>query len=152
MRRRDFAPYTQASLFGFVDGINGLTGLIIGLLFSHAASAIIFTAILARAWSSSVSMAGAQFESDTEQASRKVKAGKVTAMGLGYLASAMLPGLGFGLGIRAGIAVFIPAVVIVLAVITWFRAGRSGWVKAGATTVTIFILAVAAGLLASLAG
>lgn len=152
MRRQDFAPYTQAGLFGFVDGVNGLTGLVVGLLLSHAASALIFTAILARAWSSAISMAGAEYESDAEPVSRKVKTGKVTAMGLGYLASAMIPGLGFGVGIRAGLALFIPAVVVVLVVITWFRSGRSGWVRAGATTVTIFILAVAAGLLASLAG
>jgi hypothetical protein len=152
VHRSDFAPYTQASLFGFVDGVNGLTGLIFGLLLAHTTSAIIFTAILARAWSSAISMAGAEYESDTEPASRKVKIGKVAAMGLGYLASAMLPGLGFASSIRAGLAVFIPAVIVVLAVITWFRSGRSGWVKAGLTTVTIFTLAVAAGLLASLAG
>ena len=77
--------------------------------------------------------------------------GKVTAMGLGYLSCALIPGWD-RLNIRVGLAVFIPASIVVLVAITWFRSGRSGWVKAGATTVTIFILAVAAGLLASLAG
>lgn len=135
-----------------VDGVNGMVGLTIGLLRAHAAAALIFVALLARAGSSSVSMAGAQFESDDSSASRRVKAGRVAAMGLGYLTSALVPGLGFVHSVRTGLIVFIPATVVVLFCITWFRAGRSGWVKAGATTVTIFILAVAAGLLASLAG
>lgn len=150
--RSGLAPYTTAALFGCVDGLNGMVGLVIGLMRVHALSSVIFVALLARAGSSSISMAGAEYESDEDSPSRRIKMGKVTAMGLGYLSSALVPGLGFAFNVRVGLAVFIPASVTVLVAITWFRSGRSGWVRAGATTVTIFILAVAAGLLASLAG
>jgi hypothetical protein len=150
--RGNLWPLRSQFLFGCVDGLNGMVGLVIGLLRVHAAASIIFVALLARAGSSSVSMAGAEYESDDTSPNRRVKAGRVTAMGLGYLSSALVPGLGFAFNVRVGLAVFIPASITVLVVITWFRSGRSGWVRAGATTVTIFILAVAAGLLASLAG
>jgi hypothetical protein len=48
-------------LFGMVDGINGAVGLVIGLLRSHAAAQIILVALLSRAGSSAVSMAGAEY-------------------------------------------------------------------------------------------
>jgi hypothetical protein len=41
---------------------------------------------------------------------------------------------------------------VVLTVVTWTRAGREGWLRAAATTLIIFVLAVAAGLAASFAG
>ena len=143
----------KQALFGFVDGINGAVGLVIGLLHSHAAAALIFVALLARAGSSAVSMAGAEFESGEDpDAGSRVRAGRVTAMGLGYLTSALAPGLGFAFGVRPGLIVFIPAAAAVLAVITWSRSRQAGWPKATATTLIIFLLAVGAGLLASLAG
>lgn len=148
----DWKDYTNQGLFGLVDGLNGMVGLVIGLLHAHAASGIIFVALLARAGSSSVSMAGAEYQSDDSSPNRKVKTGRVAAMGLGYLTSALLPGLGFAHSVRVGMIIFVPATITVLAGITWFRSGRHGWVKAGVTTVIIFGLAVAAGLLASLAG
>lgn len=146
---RDFS---QAGLFGLIDGLNGMVGLVIGLMRDRAAASLIFVALLARAGSSSVSMAGAQYEADDTPASRRVRWGKVTAMGCGYLTSALLPGIGFSVSTAAGLAVFIPATVVVLVCITWFRSGRAGWAHAAATTALIFGLAVAAGLLASLAG
>ena len=139
-------------LFGGVDGLNGAIGLIVGLTRSHAASVIIFTALLARAGSSAVSMGGAQLESDEVSPNRRVKWARVTAMASGYLCTALLPGAGFAVSSRAGLVFCVPVTAAILAGITWFRSGRSGWVRAGVTTVTIFILAVAAGLLASLAG
>lgn len=77
---------------------------------------------------------------------------RVGAMGLGYVASAVAPGLGFAFSVRAGVVVAIPATVAVLAVIIWVRSKSVGWVKAAVTTVAIFLLAVGAGLLASLVG
>lgn len=151
MRWRNMAPFAQAGLFGLIDGLNGAVGLTIGLLHSGAAAQLILVALLSRAGSSSVSMAGAQYESDDVSPTRRVKAGRVAAMGCGYLCSALLPGLGFAHSIRTGLIVFIPVTVAILVAITAFRAGHVGWARAGATTVTIFILAVAAGLLASLA-
>jgi hypothetical protein len=144
MHWRDFR---EKALFGLVDGLNGAVGLTIGLLRAHAAAALIFVALLARAGSSSVSMAGAQYESDDSAPSGAVRWGRVAAMGLGYLTSALLPGLGFAFSRQLGIAVFVPVTIV-----TWTRAGREGWLRAAATTLIIFVLAVAAGLAASFAG
>lgn len=186
---------SQAGLFGLIDGLNGMVGLVIGLSRVHAVTAVIFTALLARAGSSAVSMAGAQYESSDlpgliakprvalseEEAARfretfadkaerepllvlvprretppdasaRVRWLRIAAMGGGYLASALLPGLGFAVSLRAGWALFVPATVAVLASVTWFRSGTVGWRKATVTTLVIFGLAVGAGLLASLAG
>lgn len=62
---------SQAGLFGLIDGLNGMVGLVIGLSRAHAAAAVILTAILARAGSSAVSMAGAQYESEDVPADRQ---------------------------------------------------------------------------------
>lgn len=140
----------DAGLFGLIDGLNGAVGLIIGLLHVHAAAALIFVAILSRAGASCVSMAGAQFESNDDSA-RKVRFARVAAMGVGYLTSALLPGLGFAFNIHIGVAVFIPVTAAILLIITWTRSRRVGWLKAAITTLVIFVLAVAAGLLAGLA-
>lgn len=148
MRWKDFS---DAALFGLIDGLNGAVGLIIGLLHVHAAAALIFTAILARAGASCVSMAGAQFES-SDTSARKVRYTRVAAMGTGYLCSALLPGLGFAFNIHLGITVFIPVTLVILAAITWTRSRRVGWLKAAVTTLVIFVLAVGAGLLAGLVG
>jgi hypothetical protein len=130
-----------------------MVGLVIGLTRVHAAAAVIFTALLARAGSSAVSMAGAQYESDDDpDAGQRLRWLRIAAMGFGYLVSALLPGLGFGFGARAGWLVFVPLTAVMLAAITAFRAGRAGWVKAAGTTLVIFGLAVGAGLLASMAG
>ena len=73
-------------------------------------------------------------------------------MGGGYLTSALVPGLGFSVSKAAGWVIFVPATVTVLAAVTWFRSAADGWLRAAVTTVVIFVLAVAAGLAASLAG
>lgn len=151
-RPASWRDYSQAGLFGLIDGLNGMVGLVIGLMRVHAAAAVIFVALLARAGSSSVSMAGAQYQSDDTAGSGRVRWGRIAAMGCGYLTSALLPGLGFSAGTHAGLVVFVPATVLVLAGIIWFRSGRAGWWRAAAATLLIFALAVAAGLLASLAG
>lgn len=186
---------SQAGLFGLIDGLNGMVGLVIGLSRVHAAAAVILTALMARAGSSAVSMAGAQYEASdipagivraraslTDEEAERFRAGfaarvrheplmvvmprqeaqpavsarlrwlRIAAMGGGYLASALLPGLGFAVSFRAGWAFFVPAVIAVLAGITWFRSGMVGWRRAALTTLVIFALAVGAGLLASLAG
>jgi hypothetical protein len=137
-------------LFGLVDGINGAVGLVIGLLRSHAAAQIILVGLLARAGSSGVSMAGAQYESDDTGDPRRLVFGRVAAMGAGYLCSALLPGLGFALGIRVGLIIFIPATLLILATITWFRSRHERLRVATATTLVIFGLAVLTGFLASL--
>lgn len=153
MDRARIAPYAQQGLFGLIDGLNGAVGLVIGLLHSHAGAQLVFVALLSRAGSSAVSMAGAEYEADDAvPMTRKVKSGRIAAMGLGYLTSALLPGLGFAVSTRAGLIVFIPATAAILCAITWFRSQKAGWLKAGATTFTIFALAVAAGLAASLIG
>lgn len=142
---------SEAFKFGLVDGLNGAVGLVIGLLYAGASASIVFVALLARAGSSSVSMAGAQFQtSGDDVVTRKVRWQKVAAMGLGYLTSALTPGLGFAINKVFGLIVFIPSTIIILLMIAKFRAGEIGWPKSLATTLTIFALAVAAGLLASL--
>jgi hypothetical protein len=125
-----WADLREKALFGLIDGLNGAVGLVIGLLHSHAAASLIFVALLARAGSSSVSMAGAQYEADDSTPDQAIRWGRVAAMGVGYLASALVPGI--------------------LAAITWTRSRSTGWLKAAVTTVVIFALAVGAGLLASL--
>ena len=97
-------------------------------------------------------MAGAQYEADDTAVSQRVRWGRIAAMGCGYLTSALIPGTGFSVSTTLGLAVFAPATVVILAGITWFRSGKAGWLRAAATTAVIFVLAVAAGLLASLAG
>lgn len=149
MQYRDLS---QAGLFGLIDGLNGMVGLVIGLGHIHAAASIIFTALLARAGSSSISMAGAQYEADDSAASQRVRWLRIAAMGGGYLTSALIPGIGFGVSLSLGFIFFIPATLVILTCITWFRSGKVGWLKAAATTLVIFGLAVGAGLLASLAG
>ena len=146
---RDFS---QAGLFGLIDGLNGMVGLVIGLMRVHALAAVVFVALLARAGSSSISMAGAEYESDDTAGSRRVRWGRIAAMGCGYLTSALVPGLGFSVSTHAGLIMFIPATILILMAITWFRSGKVGWPVAAATTLTIFALAVGAGFLASLAG
>ena len=137
-------------LFGLVDGINGAVGLVIGLLRSHAAAQIILVALLSRAGSSGVSMAGAQYESDDTGDPQRLVFGRVAAMGAGYLCSALLPGLGFALGIQVGLIVFIPGTLLILVTITWFRSRHERVQVATATTLVIFGLAVLTGFLASL--
>jgi hypothetical protein len=142
----------EKALFGLIDGLNGAVGLTIGLARSHAAATLIFVALLARAGSSSVSMAGAQYEADDTAPNQSIRWGRVAAMGVGYLASALLPGVGFAFSLHTGWVVFVPAAIAILVAITWTRSARCGWAKAIVTTAVIFILAVAVGLAASLAG
>jgi hypothetical protein len=97
-------------------------------------------------------MAGAQYEADDTAPNQSIRWGRVAAMGVGYLASALIPGIGFAFSLRAGWIVFIPTAITILVVITWTRSARCGWAKAAVTTAAIFILAVAAGLAASLIG
>jgi hypothetical protein len=139
-----------SALFGLIDGLNGAVGLIVGLLHAHAAASLIFVAILSRAGASSVSMAGAEYES-AESGKGWLRTQKVAAMGAGYLTSALLPGLGFAFGIRPGLIVFVPASIAILGVVAWYRHTEVGWRKAIITTVVIFALAVIVGLLAGLA-
>lgn len=148
MKWRD---YSQAGLFGLTDGLNGMVGLVTGLMRVHTAASVIFVALLARAGASGVSMAGAQYQSEGPEVRTRVRWGRIAAMGFGYSLSALVPGLGFAISTRAGLIFFIPATIAVLAGITWFRSGKIGWRKATTTTLIIFVLAVAAGLLASLA-
>ena len=147
-----FGDLREQFVFGLVDGINGAAGLVIGLLGSSASSAIILTALTARAGSSAVSMAGAQYQSDQSELPRKLRLGRVAAMGGGYLTSALLPGLGFAVGIEVGVAVFVPSAAVILVVIAWARHRRAGWAKAVLTTLAIFAMAIGAGLLASAVG
>src|ERR1035441_4511259 len=149
-KRISWRDLKDRALFGLVDGLNGAVGLVIGLERSHAAAALIFVALLARAGSSSVSMAGAQYEADDTAPDQTVRWGRVGAMGIGYLVAALAPGIGFLGGNRPGFIVFVPATVVILSVITWTRSRQAGWLKATLTTLVIFVLAVAAGLLASL--
>lgn len=142
----------EKALFGLIDGLNGAVGLIIGLLHSHAASVIIFVALMARAGSSSVSMAGAQYQADNTAHSAWAKWGRVAAMGLGYLTSALLPGIGFAVNTHVGLLIFVPATLLILGTIVWYRSSEAGWLRAAATTLIIFVLAVVVGLAASLAG
>lgn len=141
-------------LFGLIDGLNGMVGLVIGLSHSRVRHELIFIALLARAGSSAVSMAGAQYQAGSDGKDPRARWGGIAAMGLGYLTSALLPGLGFAVSSRLGWTVFIPATVIILTGIAWFResAPGVGWARAVLTTLLIFGLAVGAGLLASLAG
>jgi hypothetical protein len=96
-------------------------------------------------------MAGAQYESGEAEADQRLRWLRIAAMGLGYLTSALVPGLGFGISAQDGWAVFVPMTVLILAGITWFRASTVGWVRAVVTTMAIFGMAVGAGLLASMA-
>ena len=152
MLELSFGDLREQFVFGLVDGINGAAGLVIGLLGSSASSAIILTALTARAGSSAVSMAGAQYESDESKLPRELRLGRVAAMGGGYLTSALLPGLGFAVGIEVGVAVFVPSAAVILVVIAWARHRRAGWAKAVLTTLAIFAMAIGAGLLASAVG
>ena len=147
-----WANLREQALFGLIDGLNGAVGLTIGLLRLRSAADVILVALLARAGSSAVSMAGAQYQADESGGTHFVRMSRVAAMGLGYLASAIAPGLGFAFSVRAGVVVAIPVTAAVLAVIIWVRSRSVGWVKAAVTTVAIFLLAVGAGLLASLVG
>lgn len=142
----------EKALFGLIDGLNGAVGLVIGLLHSHAASVIIFVALMARAGSSSVSMAGAQYQADNTAHSRMTRWGRVAAMGLGYLTSALVPGIGFAISTRVGLVIFAPATLLILGTIIWYRSGEAGWLKATTTSLLIFVLAVAVGLAASFIG
>jgi hypothetical protein len=135
-----------------IDGVNGAVGLVIGLLGSGAGPAIVLAALLARAGSSAVSMAGAEYEANDDKVSRRVRVNRVAAMGGGYLTSALLPGLGFAVSSSVGLSVFIPATIAILLLISWFRHRKVGWVSALMTTLIVFFLAVGAGLLASLVG
>jgi hypothetical protein len=144
-----WADLREKALFGLIDGLNGAVGLVIGLLHSHAAASLIFVALLARAGSSSVSMAGAQYEADDSTPDQAIRWGRVAAMGVGYLASALVPGIGFAYSTHLGVIIFVPACIVILAAITWTRSRSTGWLKAAVTTVVIFALAVGAGLLAS---
>lgn len=148
MRWRD---YSQAGLFGLTDGLNGMVGLVTGLMRVHTAASVIFVALLARAGASGVSMAGAQYQSEGPEVRRRVRWGRVAAMGFGYSLSALVPGFGFAISTQAGLIFFVPATTMVLFGVTWFRSGKAGWRKATMTTLIIFTLAVVAGFLASLA-
>ena len=143
---------SKPGLLGLVDGLNGMVGLVIGLSRAGEAAAVIFVALMSRAGSSAVSMAGAQYQAGDPGVPGRVRWGRITSMGCGYLTSALVPGLGFSVSARLGWLVFIPATAAILAAITWFRSAADGWVRAAVTTVVIFVLAVAAGLAASLAG
>ena len=47
---------SRPGLFGLIDGLNGMVGLVIGLTRAGAAASLIFVALLARAGSSAVSI------------------------------------------------------------------------------------------------
>ena len=117
----------EQALFGLIDGLNGAVGLTIGLLRLRSAADVILVALLARAGSSAVSMAGAQYQADESGGTRFVRMSRVAAMGLGYVASAIAPGLGFAFSVRAGVVVAIPVTAAVLAVIIWVRSKSVGW-------------------------
>ena len=48
-KQAGWRDYSQAGLFGLIDGLNGMVGLFIGLMRVHAVAAVIFLALLARA-------------------------------------------------------------------------------------------------------
>lgn len=142
----------EAFNFGLIDGVNGAAGLVIGLVSADAAAAVIFVALLSRAGASGVSMAGAEFESDTSSSTRRERAIRVGAMWAGYVIAALAPGLGFAADRRAGLLVFVPTTILILLAVSWFRAGRVGWPRAILTTLAIFTLAIGAGFAAGAAG
>jgi hypothetical protein len=146
LRAKDLS---ETGLFGLIDGLNGMVGLVIGLGRSGEAAAVIFTAVMSRAGSSAVSMAGAQYQAGDRRVGPPVRWARIAAMAVGYLISAVIPALGFAFNLHAGWAVFVPATAAILFAITWFRSGRDGWVRAVVTTLLIFTLAVGAALLAS---
>ena len=139
--------YKDQYLFGLIDGLNGAVGLVIGLLSSSVAAPIIAVALLSRAGSSSVSMAGAELESD--ECDKGLLYKRTAAMGLGYLTSALLPGLGFLIDLHFGIPFFTLTTILLLVIIANFRAKQVGWFRSIRTTLVIFVLAVGAGLLAT---
>jgi phosphatidylglycerophosphate synthase len=142
----------EKALFGLIDGLNGAVGLTIGLLHAHAASVLIFIALVARAGSSSVSMAGAQYQADDSAPNSITRWSRVGAMGLGYITSALLPGIGFAISTQMGLIVFVPMTLVVLSTIIWYKSASVGWLKSAYTTFIIFTLAVAVGLGASFIG
>ena len=140
--------YREKSLFGLIDGLNGATGLIVGLLMVQASVRTILVALLAVGGASTVSMAGAEYLSD--EPNDKVLLKKVVAMGLGFLAGTLLPGLGFIFSVGCGALLLVPMAALLLLIVIRFRADKAGWTKASVATIVIFGLAVGAGLLANL--
>ena len=70
----------EQALFGLIDGLNGAVGLTIGLLRLRSAADVILVALLARAGSSAVSMAGAQYQADESGGTRFVRMSRVAAI------------------------------------------------------------------------
>lgn len=88
LRAKDLS---ETGLFGLIDGLNGMVGLVVGLGRSGEAAAVIFAAVLSRAGSSAVSMAGAQYQAGDRGVGPLVRWARIAAMAIGYLISAIIP-------------------------------------------------------------
>ena len=137
-------------LMGFVDGLNGTVAIILAMVLTlNSASKAIVVAILAKAFSSGISMGGAQYQEDEAIGQRKQRGSRVASMALGYLFSALLPVIGYFISRSVGNWLLFPTTIICLAVIVSFNAKRDGWLKSSVTTLLIFVIAVGVGLAAS---
>src|ERR1035437_5950842 len=122
-------------IFGAVDGLNGAVGLLVGLLAAHAATNLIVVGIIAQAIPSTVSMAGAEFESDEETETRHVRLAKVAAMAIGFLGASIAPAAGFFFSRHLGVAALPPICTTLLFAISAKRPERHGWLNADRKSV-----------------
>jgi hypothetical protein len=143
------SPVITNLTFGIIDGLNGAIGLIVSLLWAKAATGLIVAALLARAGSSSISMGGAEYETDADEETRRVRLERVLAMMAGYLISALVPGAGFLISRHVGTIWVFPTTAACLGAIIWARSRLHPLKSAVLLTLGIFGAAVGAGILAS---
>jgi len=135
-----------------MDGLNGAVGLVVSFLWAKAATKLIVTALLARAGSSSISMGGAEYETDEDEEPVRTRVLRVLSMMAGYLVSAVIPGAGYLVSRHAGTVWLVPSTAACLSVVVWARSRQHPLWKALLITTVIFSAAVGAGILASIVG
>ena len=139
--------FKNQALFGMIDGINGSAAVVVSLLISRVAAAGILAAILSKSFGSTVSMAGA--EDETDDSNKRLRRERTLGMGVGYMIGSALCGMGFFINETVGIIVFSIVTTIILISIAGFKASKLGWRKSLGKTLLIFCAAVGSAFLAS---
>ena len=145
------ADLLPSAVFGGFDSINGLVGLMVGLLAGHASTRAIVTVVLAAGAANSVSMSGGEMVSDVVGSTRD-RWLRCLTMGGVFLVVSLAPPVGFLFSRSAGVVTMLALTPLVLVGITSVRARFHGWWQATLTVGAIFALAAVTAYGAALLG
>jgi len=149
LRARSWADVLPAAIFGSLDGVNGVAGLVLGLFAGHAHVSLIVAAVAASGAANAMSMAHGEFVSD--DSGRLVdQLARTAAMAVAFSVAALAPPVGFLVSRTAGLVTMAVLTPAILGAIAHSRSRRHGWRNAALVVGSGYALCALAGLAAAL--